>query len=283
MISMVMATLGRKDDLNRLFDSLSKQTYTDFELIIVDQNIDGLIDEIVSAYETKFYINHIKTRMKGLSRARNIGIAQARGKIICFPDDDCWLGVDTLQKVNNEFMKRDIDAITIRVMGLDNTPLSSKELLEGEKVNRSNIWRGAMSISIFLKTDLAKSIGGFDELIGVGAGTPYGAGEETDFLYRLLDQDKKIIHFQSINIYHPKKDDNSLSSDVLRRRYYSYGYGIGYVLKKNNVNKKMVVSFFLRPVIGSLVSIIQGNIPLAQARYNSAVGRIQGYFSTEGE
>lgn len=280
---MVMATLGRKNDLKRLFDSLSKQTYTDFELIIVDQNVDGLIDEIVSVYKTKFYINHIKTRMRGLSRARNIGIDQAKGDIICFPDDDCWLEMDTLQKVNKEFMKRDIDAITIRAMGPDNRPLSKKELTEEEKVNRSNIWYGAMSISIFVKTKLAKVIGGFDESLGVGAGTPYGAGEETDFLYRLLDQDKKIIHFQSINIYHPKKDDNSLSSDVLRRRYHSYGYGIGYVLKKNNVNKKMVFSFFLRPVIGSLLSIIQGNIPLAQARYNSAVGRIQGYFSTVDE
>ena len=280
LISMIMATLGRRDDLNLLFRSLRDQSFDDFELIIVDQNRDGLIDDIITCYEHEFKIIHIKTEIKGLSRARNIGIAHAMGDIVCFPDDDCWLSANTLKQVESKFRVDNIDAITIRALDQNGCPLAKKELKEYEVINRDNIWYGGMSISIFLKTEIAKSIGGFDETLGVGAGTPYGAGEETDFLYRVLDRKTKIIHFQSIEIYHPRKNEKSLSRNLLEKRYYSYGCGIGYVLKKNKANKKKVIVVFLRPMIGALLSFLPGNVAMGIARYNAAKGRIKGYFST---
>lgn len=279
LVSMIMATLGRRDDLDRLFRSLTNQTFDDFELIIIDQNRDGLIDNIVTRYENKFKIVHIKTEIKGLSRARNIGIAHAIGDIICFPDDDCWLGANTLKQVESKFRVDNIDAITIRALDQNGCPLAKKELKEYEVINRDNIWYGGVSISIFLKTEIAKSIGGFDETLGVGAGTPYGAGEETDFLYRILDRRIKIIHFQSIEIYHPRKNEKSLNRSLLKKRYYTYGCGIGYVLKKNKANKKEVLTAFLRPMIGALLSFLQGNVTVGLARHNAVKGRIKGYFS----
>ena len=44
MISMVLATLGRKDELVLFLECLSNQGTKDFEIIIVDQNEDGYIE-----------------------------------------------------------------------------------------------------------------------------------------------------------------------------------------------------------------------------------------------
>ena len=72
--SLVMATLGRSEEIKIFLDSLSAQDYKNFELIIVDQNERDILRDIVDEYKQKFYINHIRIREKGLSLARNIGI-----------------------------------------------------------------------------------------------------------------------------------------------------------------------------------------------------------------
>ena len=51
-------------------------------------------------------------------------------------------------------------------------------------------------------------------------------------------------------------------------------------MKKNKANKKKVIVVFLRPMIGALLSFLQGNVAMGIARYNAAKGRIKGYFST---
>ena len=87
--SLIMATLGRFDEIRIFLDSIDLQNYTDFELIIVDQNEENILGDIILPYKKKFYINHIRIKEKGLSLARNVGIKYAKGDIIAFPDDDC--------------------------------------------------------------------------------------------------------------------------------------------------------------------------------------------------
>src|SRR5271166_4064415 len=89
MISLVVVTLNRVSELERLFASLDKQSYKDFEVILVDQNPD--LD-----------IRHLRSG-RGLSRGRNVGLPFAKGDIICFPDDDCWYPEDLLETVKEWF------------------------------------------------------------------------------------------------------------------------------------------------------------------------------------
>ena len=39
-ISLILATVGRTDELTRMFESLATQTFSDFEVVVVDQNED---------------------------------------------------------------------------------------------------------------------------------------------------------------------------------------------------------------------------------------------------
>ena len=60
-VSLVTATLGRIDEINILLDSLVKQTYKDFELIIVDQNEHYKVQNIVDKYTNILNIKYIRS------------------------------------------------------------------------------------------------------------------------------------------------------------------------------------------------------------------------------
>lgn len=87
--SLILATLGRDKEVANFLESLKNQSYKNFELIVVDQNQDGKIDNIIQEYKKDFFINHIKIKEKGLSYARNVGLKYINGEIVAFPDDDC--------------------------------------------------------------------------------------------------------------------------------------------------------------------------------------------------
>lgn len=100
--SLIMATYSRLHEIRFLLESLTRQTYKNFELIVVDQNPLGYLDEILNEYEGKITIKHLFSE-KGLSKARNIGLNAADGDYIAYPDDDCIYPNDLLEKVHNFF------------------------------------------------------------------------------------------------------------------------------------------------------------------------------------
>lgn len=91
LISVIIPTYNRAHCLERAVFSVLKQTYTNIEVVIVD---DGSIDETESlvASWTDSRICYIKQTNKGASAARNNGVANAKGDFIAFHDsDDEWV------------------------------------------------------------------------------------------------------------------------------------------------------------------------------------------------
>lgn len=90
-VSVVLPTYNRAHLLPRAIRSVLDQTYTDFELIVVD---DGSVDDtptVMEAFtdERIRYIRYVPNR--GANAARNVGIRAARGPFIAFQDsDDDW-------------------------------------------------------------------------------------------------------------------------------------------------------------------------------------------------
>lgn len=105
--SLITATLGRVEEVRCLCVSLSKQTFKDFELYIVDQNEHHELEDIVRNFEKNFIIHYIRSDVKGLSYNRNIALRMCKGEIIGFPDDDCYYEVNVLQEVNEAFSSRE--------------------------------------------------------------------------------------------------------------------------------------------------------------------------------
>jgi GT2 family glycosyltransferase len=99
-ISVILATKGFKTELlERCIKSLLKQSFTNFEIILVYSVYPELIRNIVENNN----ILAIKETYPTLGAARNLGVERARGDLISFIDDDAEAPIDWLQKIQSIF------------------------------------------------------------------------------------------------------------------------------------------------------------------------------------
>ena len=88
-VSVVIPVRNGKDYLQEALDSVLQQSFTDLELLLID---DGSTDDDYDRYalqDTRIRVIHLTGT--GVSRARNVGMAQSRGDLIAFLDaDDTW-------------------------------------------------------------------------------------------------------------------------------------------------------------------------------------------------
>ena len=95
LISVIIPTFNRSLLLQRAINSVLKQTYENFELIIVDDgstdNTSEIVKDIIKR-KTKQELVYIEQKNEGVSSARNNGVRRSRGEWIAFLDsDDEWL------------------------------------------------------------------------------------------------------------------------------------------------------------------------------------------------
>lgn len=92
-VSVIIPAYNREAFVARAIDSVLAQTYTDFELIVVDDCSRDGTREVLERYRDNPRVRLILSeKNRGGSGARNIGIAAARGELIAFQDsDDAWL------------------------------------------------------------------------------------------------------------------------------------------------------------------------------------------------
>lgn len=163
MISVILPTYNRAATIERAIDSVLNQTYSDIEVIVVDDGSSDNTGEIIQGIRDE-RLRYIKnTENKGACAARNIGIISAKGEYIAFQDsDDIWhrdklekqLKVIQITNADVVFCKRNI----VKKSGIYKDYLRQKEGFISEKESVLKIGTQV----IFGKTSIFKEIS-FDE------------------------------------------------------------------------------------------------------------------------
>lgn len=273
LVSLIMPTLNRFDDIYIFMDSLLEQTYKNFELIVVDQNENDKVKEIVDKYVDRLDIKYIKSNKKGLSYNRNIGIAAAQGKILAFPDDDCAYKPDTIEKAINFFEKnKEYKIYSCKTMDFNEVD-TFKRMYNGTcDINSLNVMDTITSITFFVLFE-DKDYLMFDERLGVGG--EFGAGEEVDYILELLSRGYKGRYFGDDIIYHPAKKHSK--SKEKYQRDFNYGRGFGALCKKEIVYRKN--KKFIKIMAYKIIRNIGGIVLNKDRDYHTATikGRINGF------
>lgn len=270
--SLILATVGRTDELGRLFDSLAAQTFTNFEVIVVDQNADDrLMPHVERAKYLGIAIRHIKYHPPNLAAARNAGIDMARGKWIGFPDDDCWYDPRLLETLAARFACPDKPTgIIVRWVEQDEQPMSPAAL----SWKRSRAFRdiAVSSITLFCQRALFREIGGFDSRLGVGQW--FGAGEETDIALRALRAGAHFTYEPRGEVHHAAGSGAPDTSPQARKAARHRARGTGALYAKHKLPAWVIARGILAPLLRPLLKgALGGQLALG---YATARGRIDG-------
>lgn len=139
MISIVVPAYNAAGVIERCIDTVLRQTYPDFELLIID---DGSTDETAEIAAAKAAqdarIHLIRQENAGVSSARNTGIAVASGELLCFIDSDDTVSanyLETLLALYSPGVLPVIDVVRSDRNGSALSPMPETFMLDGDWVD----------------------------------------------------------------------------------------------------------------------------------------------------
>lgn len=103
-VSIFIPTGNRAKSLDRELASLTKQTYKNFEILIVDYKSTDETPSVIEKFSKKLNIKHIHQKDKGLSRAANLALDKATGQIFIRTDDDVVMSPKWLDSLHKSFV-----------------------------------------------------------------------------------------------------------------------------------------------------------------------------------
>ena len=194
-ISVIIPVYKAEKYLHRCVDSILAQTFTDFELILVNDGSPDNSGAICDEYAQKD--NRIKVIHKkngGASDTRNVGLDHARGEIICFVDSDDWVD----NKFLEIFVEKDADVV---VQGYYKTINDSESCFEEYYIPIEAC--SCNDVGTFLKTiHEADNLGYLPmktlkreiiEKLNLRLNTTYKFREDLEFFLRYLTECKSFI------------------------------------------------------------------------------------------
>jgi len=273
--SLVLATVGRVETLDRAMESFAAQRFRGFEVIVVDQNADERITPVIARWAGRLRCVHLRAT-PGLSRARNLGIAAATGDIVAFPDDDCWYPEDVLERVDEWFrVHENYSLLSVCARDEKGCEVSTRWPRQSCELDRKSVLRTCSSICLFVRRQTAIAVEGFDPEMGLGSGTPFGSAEDLDLALRVLAAGSKGGFEKSIWTCHPTPD----SANVSASRALGYGRGFGHLLRKHRYSPALWLFHLLRPTAGAIRAVLMLRWSEARFYFSSVKGRIEGYMA----
>jgi hypothetical protein len=139
-------------------------------------------------------------------------------------------------------------------------------------ITRENVWTSVIEFNLWLRREVALSLGGFDE--AMGPGTPIGSAEGNDLVLRAVAAGHSARYDPTLRVIHPDKR----LTDVATARARLYGRGLGYALRRHRVPMRTWLPFAVRPLGGVAVSLLKLRPRDAAYYAMTFLGRAEGFW-----
>jgi glycosyltransferase involved in cell wall biosynthesis len=159
MISIIIPALNEENYLQLLLESIKKQKFFDYEIILADAGSEDKTIEIAKKYNCKIVAGGLP------AKGRNEGAKSAKGEILFFLDADTILPEDFLRKAINEFNKRNLELASFCLIALPRNKISSffLNIFYNQPIILLERALPHAATGILVKKEVFKKIGGFDE------------------------------------------------------------------------------------------------------------------------
>ncbi|MBT4824994.1 glycosyltransferase [Candidatus Woesearchaeota archaeon] len=264
-ISVIIPVYNQSRLLRHTLESLKRQTFQSFEVIVVDDASSDDSYEVAQKYTKKVFKNVVN---KGPAYNRNLGIKVAEADLIVFTDSDCVADEKWLEHTYEAMKEKSVGVI----MGNTDIPkstylgdsISTLGFPAGGSIGFNKIWKvdengltdHISTCNVAIRKSILDKHGSFDESF------PLAGGEDTELSHRYNQNGVKIKYEPKAKIFHIPRDN--LSSffkwqiyrgrsnyhikkklgkigDFVKLRFWSSKN----VLKHNLLDKKLPMVFFL--------------------------------------
>lgn len=226
-IAVSVATVNRPECLARCLDAVLGGESAPAEVVVVDQGDDPRTAAVVAEREQHGRVTYVRQKRAGLSASRNLALACISSPVLATTDDDCVPAPGWLAAIDRAFAETPVpQSVTGRVLPLGPERDGLFAVSSRSSTVRTDLqegtppWTAGTGANIAVERGWAERIGGWDERLG--AGSDGGAGEDVDFLYRLLHAGGRIRYEPEALIRHARAP-----ADRRRATRLSYGRGVG--------------------------------------------------------
>lgn len=203
LVSVIICTFNRASSLAKLLETLCGQRDADFhdiEMLVVDNNSSDDTAAVAERFAARLPLRTVREAQQGLAVARNRGIAESRGDVLLFVDDDVRLDDHWLRAYLDAFRGYpEAGFFGGRILPDwqhsprpgwlrdDDMPLISGVLMAFDLGQATRPYRdgevGPVGASVAVRRRLFDAYGDFRSDLGV-VGDSRGRGEDTEFLER---------------------------------------------------------------------------------------------------
>lgn len=275
-IDLVLSTRGRTEEPERLLESVDAQRLRGFRLIVVDQNPEPVLDPLLARFADRFPILHLRDPEGGLSHGRNVGQAHVEADVVGFPDDDCRYPADLLEAVDARFAADSaLDGLSCRTVDERGAPSGLRWDRHAGPVTRATAFRRSVSHGMFLRRRVLEAVGPWDESLGVGAGTAWGSGEESDYFLRAIAAGFAIQYDPALAVIHGSPAP-AFGDRAEMAKAYDYGVGHSEVLRRHGYSRSYAAWRAGQLLAGAPLLLLGGKPGRARYYWNMGRGRLRG-------
>ena len=214
LVSVVVCCYNARNTLEECLQSLSALEYPNYEVVVID---DGSTDGSHLIAE-KFPVRCLRTPNRGLSAARNLGIAEARGEMVAFIDSDAYADPDWLYYMISALEEHGASAVG----GPNLSPPAdgfTAQCIDQAPGNPTCVLVDNERAEHIPGCNMAFRKKAFD-LAGLFDAQHRAAGDDVDLCWRLLVADQQIVYHPSAVVWHHRRP--TVWSYLKQQKGYGY-------------------------------------------------------------
>ena len=206
--SVIIPVYNRPDEADELLQSLTRQSFKDFEVIIVEDGSSIPCKDVAERYQNILDIRYYAKPNSGPGQTRNYGAERSQGEYLIILDSDCILPEGYFAAVEEELQKAPTDAFG----GPDRAHVSFTDIQKAINYSMTSFFttggiRGGKkkmdkfyprSFNMGIRKSTYEALDGF---------SPMRFGEDIDFSIRLFKNGYKVCLFPSAWVYHKRRTD----------------------------------------------------------------------------
>lgn len=206
--SIIIPVYNRPDEVDELLESLTRQAYTDFEVIIVEDGSTNKCSDVCDKYKERLSLNYYYKENSGPGQSRNYGAERAHGDYLIILDSDVVLPEGFMKAIDEELTLNPCDAFggpdashpsftpVQKAISYSMTSFFTTGGIRGGKKKLDRFYPRSYNMGI--RREVYLSLGGFSKM---------RFGEDIDFSYRIIEAGHTSRLFPEAWVWHKRRTD----------------------------------------------------------------------------